>query len=812
MIFLSSVYCLKFPPTNNQLRTSSNPRTQATIQNGQVMVQNVQGRQSQGYTGNAGNNQASGAQCTTKKRMKDSEWFKEKMLLAQAQEAGVVLNEADHVDAYDSDCDDEATTNAIFMANLSPVGSLNDDTVEPLYDSDILFEVPHYDTYYDSDMLNSNIQELGYIENIVSNNESYDELTGNSNVISYTDYMLTIGNDEDNYVPLPVQKNDMMLSVIEQMKSQVEKCNMVNQESKSVNESLTNELERYKDIVGVLEYAVKDSHSEQEAYLSHELYTAISDRNRKIGSWEQSDIKGDFKKDVIQFSKNLKETSKLFEKGFIAEVKEMKDIFEQMEDEVDQCSVAKKCFKIEKKQLLLNNDRLLEENIASDIIHFTLATTKIIEKCTKVLAPGLLKIESEPINAYFKNNRVVHRDYLKFTKEHVATLQELLEESRALKLLDEHIGHASKFVERIQNYKYCNANVKNVALSKNSDTIFLSCNECLFSANHDACVVQYLKKMQKCKVAKSVKQEVKSEWKPTGRIFRTVGLGHNLFSVGQFYDSGLEVAFRKHTCFVRNLEGVDLLSGSRGYNLYTISMADMMKSSPICLLSKASKMKSWLWHRRLSHLDFGTINKLAKQGLVKGLPKLKYTKDHLCLACQMGKARRNLIHTSWKQVQMRNFKCCIWIYFLRTKDEALEIIIKFLRQAQVSLKATVRYLPTDNGTKFLNQTLQNYTEDVGITHHTSTARTPQQNSIFKRHNRMLVEAARTMLIFFKSPLFLWAEVVATACYTQNRSLIHTRYNKTPYELLRDRKPKLKYLHIFGSLCYPTNDFEDIGKL
>ncbi|GKB35392.1 hypothetical protein Tco_0880334 [Tanacetum coccineum] len=121
---------------------------------------------------------------------------------------------ADHVDAYDSDCDDEATTNAIFMANLSPVGSINDEMVKPRYDSDILFEVPHYDTYHDSDMLNSNIQELGYIENIISNNESCDELMSNNNVISYTDYMLIIRNDADNYVPPPVQKNDVMLFVI----------------------------------------------------------------------------------------------------------------------------------------------------------------------------------------------------------------------------------------------------------------------------------------------------------------------------------------------------------------------------------------------------------------------------------------------------------------------------------------------------------------------------------------------------------------------------------------------------------------------
>ncbi|GJU27295.1 integrase, catalytic region, zinc finger, CCHC-type containing protein [Tanacetum coccineum] len=128
--------------------------------------------------------------------------------------------------------------------------------------------------------------------------------------------------------------------------------------------------------------------------------------------------------------------------------------------------------------------------------------------------------------------------------------------------------------------------------------------------------------------------------------------------------------------------------------------------------------------------------------------------------------------------------------FLRTKDEAPETIIKFLKQDQVSLNATLRYLRTDNGVEFLKQTLRNYTEDVGITHHTSTARTPQQNGVVERRNRTLVETARTMLIFSKSSLFLWAEAIATACYTQNGSLIHTRYNKTLYELLRDRKPKL----------------------
>nr|GEZ82625.1 retrovirus-related Pol polyprotein from transposon TNT 1-94 [Tanacetum cinerariifolium] len=126
------------------------------------------------------------------------------------------------------------------------------------------------------------------------------------------------------------------------------------------------------------------------------------------------------------------------------------------------------------------------------------------------------------------------------------------------------------------------------------------------------------------------------------RVYFVEGLGHNLFSVGQFCDSNLEVAFYQHTCFIRNLDGVNLLTGSRGNNLYTLSLKDMMASPPICVLSKDSKTKSWLWHRRLSHLNFGAINHLARQGLVRGLPKLKFKKGHLCSACAMGKSKKKL--------------------------------------------------------------------------------------------------------------------------------------------------------------------------
>ncbi|GJU11377.1 retrovirus-related pol polyprotein from transposon TNT 1-94 [Tanacetum coccineum] len=124
-----------------------------------------------------------------------------------------------------------------------------------------------------------------------------------------------------------------------------------------------------------------------------------------------------------------------------------------------------------------------------------------------------------------------------------------------------------------------------------------------------------------------------------------------------------------------------------------------------------------------------------------------------------------------------------WVHFLRTKDEAPE-----------------------------NQVLQEYFNSFGISHQASSVRTPQQNEVVERRNRTLVEAARTMLIFSRAPLFLWVEVIATACYTQNRSIIHRQFGITPYELINGRKPDISFLHVFGALCYPNNDCEDIEKL
>ncbi|GJV33039.1 integrase, catalytic region, zinc finger, CCHC-type containing protein, partial [Tanacetum coccineum] len=211
------------------------------------------------------------------------------------------------------------------------------------------------------------------------------------------------------------------------------------------------------------------------------------------------------------------------------------------------------------------------------------------------------------------------------------------------------------------------------------------------------------------------------------RVYYVEGLGHNLFSVRQFCDSNLEVAFLQHTYVFHNLEGVDLLTGSQGNNLYILSLGDMMASSPI-----------------------------SRHSLVRGLPKLKFEKDHMCSACAMGKSKKKphkpkSEDTNQEKLYLLHMDLCGPMYVA-------------------------------------------------------------SNGVVERRNRILIKAARTMLIYAKALLFLWAEAVATTCYTQNCSIICLCYGKTPYELLHDKLLELSFFHVFGALCYLTNDSENLGKL
>ncbi|GKC10260.1 retrovirus-related pol polyprotein from transposon TNT 1-94 [Tanacetum coccineum] len=215
------------------------------------------------------------------------------------------------------------------------------------------------------------------------------------------------------------------------------------------------------------------------------------------------------------------------------------------------------------------------------------------------------------------------------------------------------------------------------------------------------------------------------------------------------------------------------------------------------------------------HLNFGTINHLARHCLVRGLPKLKFEKDHLCSACTMGKSKKKphkpkSEDTNQEKLYLFHMDLCgpMCVTSINGKKYILVIVDDYSRFT----RAPVRRIRTDKGTEFVNQTLHEYYEKVGISHEIFVARSPQQNGVVERRNRTLIEVACTILIYAKAMLFLWAEAVATACYTQNCSIIRLHHGKTPYELLHDKLLDLSFFHVFGALFYPTNDSENLGKL
>nr|GEX39616.1 Gag-Pol polyprotein [Tanacetum cinerariifolium] len=318
----------------------------------------------------------------------------------------------------------------------------------------------------------------------------------------------------------------------------------------------------------------------------------------------------------------------------------------------------------------------------------------------------------------------------------------------------------------------------------NANVVCATCNKCLVDSNHFACVTKMLNDVHaRTKKPKHMTGNLKllcnfvekflgtvcfgnDQFAPIlcygdlvqgnvtiNRVYYVKGLNYNLFSVGQFCDADLEVAFRKSTSFVRDLQGNNLLTDNRGSDLYTISLQESTSSTPLCLMAKASPTQAWLWHRRLSHLNFDYINLLSKKDIVIGLPKLKYVKDQLCSSCELIKSKRS----------------------------------SFKSKAVPSSKGRLNLLHIDL---------------CG----------PMRNDVVKRWNRTLVEAARTMLSASKLPLFFWAEAIATACYTQNRSIIIPTHGKIPYHIINDRKPSIKHLHIFGFICYITRDGENLDKM
>ncbi|GJX89045.1 retrovirus-related pol polyprotein from transposon TNT 1-94 [Tanacetum coccineum] len=841
-------------------------------------------------------------ECPRPKRLQDSDYFKDKMLLMQAQESGAVLDEeqslflageqvtnidddvddspendlalnvdhvfeADECDAFDSDVDEGPTSQTMFMANLTFEDPIYDEA-GPSYDSNNPFEVQDHDTFVDH---MDEYHEVHEMQNDVQHNYVVDsdaDYTSDSNIIPYDQF---VEEPEEHVVQCNVSsvRNDALMSILDEMHEQGVQSRLANKPDMVVNDSVTSELARYKELVGEYEKRAKIKAETLapkpiSALTVYPPNTPVKLCPRILPTKKSSEINLYVTHTLcIEFDKTCKarnHPNRLLRGGTEAlfkEVKEMKEIFDQMNNEVDKNTVDKQCAEIEKKNLLIENENLIVNCLSTQLLYD-------VEKSR------CLDLEAD-----------IH------LKENVETVREIVEEARVVKPLDNSLNYACQYtkskrftlkqedqsLEAIQRkIGYCLLRMENKKevevqpLETNKPKRDLESYGKLFAD------IGYQWRPTGKKLTLG-KLDCGSQWRPTGkkfalgemchltklsvkccskhmtgnrsklmnfvekfigsvrfgndhlgaimgygdyvmgdsvisRVYYVEGLGHNLFSVGQFCDSDLEVAFRKHTCFVRDIKGTDILKGSRGTNLYTISIDEMMKSSPICLLSKASKSKSWLWHRRLNHLNFGTINDLARKDLVRGLPRLKFEKDHLCSACQLGKSKKfshrpksentnmEVLHTlhmdlcgpmrvqsikgkKYILVIVDDYSRFTWVKFLRSKDETPEFVTNFLKQIQVGLNKTVRFIRTDNGTEFVNQVMSEYYEGVGIFHQKSVPRTPQQNGVVERRNRTLVEAARTMMIFSKAPMFLWAEAVATA--------------------------------LFGALCYPTNDSEDLGK-
>ncbi|GKB91898.1 putative ribonuclease H-like domain-containing protein [Tanacetum coccineum] len=284
-----------------------------------------------------------------------------------------------------------------------------------------------------------------------------------------------------------------------------------------------------------------------------------------------------------------------------------------------------------------------------------------------------------------------------------------------------------------------------------------------------------------------------------------------------------------------------LLEVPRKNNMYSVDMKNIVpKESLTCLVAKATLDESMLWHRRLGHVNFKTINKLVKENLVRGLPTKHFKNDQTCIACLKGKQHKasckSKIQNSITQPlfmlhmdlfgptfvsSLMNKKYCLvvtddysrftWVFFLASKDETSGILKSFITEIENLVDKKVKIIRCDNGTEFKNRVMSEFCEKKGIKKEFSVARTPQQNGVAERRNRTLIKAARTMLVDSNLPTIFWDEAVNTACYVQNRVLVVKPHNKTPYELFRGRIPALSFMRPFRCHVTILNTLDYLGK-
>nr|GEX02599.1 hypothetical protein [Tanacetum cinerariifolium] len=615
---------------------------------------------------------------------KDVAYHNEKMLLCKQEEARFRLNaeQADWKDDTDDEPEDqELEEHYMYMAQIQEVTPDAIDTSGPIFDSEPLQKISNDDNY--------NVFTIKSEHPEQSKSDDDDDLANERDLLaSLIETLKCEIDDSKNRNKLLETSNkaivDKLKGEIEDFRNKNKSLESSNNHFKEVNNELskTNQL-LYKDL--------KKFQAELDKYND-----VKKDKNDK--SFKENQSK-EFRKERELEIQDLK--AQLQDKGIA--ISELKKLIEKlkgksMDTKFEKSSVIRQpnAFKSQRTSILgkltIFSDSLerkncsksksvTKNNVSNDFSKPVTAqilppNKKSILKNTNVLAPGIPQLKSNQI------------------KDRV-----MLNNSQGKK-------------QELEDHR------RNVKFSKNKTSV----TALKFGNDQIALILGYGDPIQGTVIIK--------------RVYYVEGPNHNLFSVGQFCYVDSEVAFWKSTCYIRDLKGNYLLIGSHGTDLYSITLQDTSSPNPICLMAKETSSQAWLWHRRLSHLNFDTINMLSKNDIVIGLPKLKFVKDHLCSSCELGKAKR--IYT--------------WTHFLRSKDKTPEVLIDFLRHVQRGLRAQVRIVQTDKGTKFLNKTLHTYFASEGIHHQTSVARTPEQNYIVKRWNRTLIEAARTMLSAAKVPI------------------------------------------------------------
>nr|GEW34411.1 retrovirus-related Pol polyprotein from transposon TNT 1-94 [Tanacetum cinerariifolium] len=825
MSFLTAVVTSRYPATNNQLRTSSNPRQQATINNGRVAIQPIQGWQNFVSAGSSrpftsGSGKAPGKQrviVITAKVLQEVklEFLADPGTAESSSNQNVITTnaayQADDLDAYDSDCDELNSAKIALMANLSHYGSDNlaeAQQLKPkLYDGRIIEKS-------DAVVIPDTEETLMLAE------ESRSKMIKKQNDPKMTKKKVI--TKPIDYVIINQLSTDFETRFVPQTKLSAEQA-FWSQYSVQTDEpnlfATTTIVEVPKELpkVGMVNLCLKKLKFHLASFdmvvKERTTATAITE-----GTWGFEHTKACFRDDIIPFVKALKELFTSFYQCLIDEVTEVQNVFMQMELAVEQDPRAQAkdtvILKLKEKLRYLNGD-VKERNVKRELEEIETLNIELDHKVTKLVAENdHLKQTYKQLCDSIKSLRVRSKEQcddlinkVNIKSAEVSDLNaSLQEEVLVITALKEQLN---KLKGKVVLTKVVSLNPIDPELLKVDVAplvvqivLWYLDSGCSKHMTEDCSqLVNFVQKflgMVKFKndhVAKIVGYgdyqigNVTISW-----VYYVEGLWHNLFSVGKFCDSDLEVAFHQHTCFIRNLDGVDLLTGSRGNNLYTLSLQDMMASSPIYHLCSTCAM--------------GKSTKKTHK------PKSKDTNQEKLYLVYMdlyGPMRVESINgKKYILVIVYDYSRFTWVKFLRSKDETPDFIIKFLKMILVRLSVTVRRIQTDNGTEFVNQTLRDYYEEVGISHETSVTRSPQQNEVVERRNRTLIEAARTKLIYAQAPLFLWAEAVATACFIQNRSIIHLRHGKTPYELLHSKLPDLSFFHVFGAFCYPTNDSENLA--